>query len=617
MCHRWLPICLLLVCPFMAVFAEEAKLVPPFVVTNLDGQPWKSTEQTAKYTVIVFISCECPMSNAYIKPLNEIQTKFGKQGVQIIGINANPEETTEQIKAHIKEYSIAFPVLKDQQAVAVKALNAKVNPEAFIVDAKWNLLYRGRIDNGYTGRMRPAAKTTRFDVATALEELLAGKPVSMASTQAFGCPLNGSEKVVAKDGAITYHRDIAPLLQANCQSCHRPGEVGPFALMTYKQAVKWADGILSETKEHRMPPWKPAPNDLLAAPRHLSPSDVKKIETWVASGMPEGNPKDAPAPAKFADGWQLGKPDAVLEMSADAVVGPTGKDLFHCVVFPTNFPEDVYLSAIEVRPGNNRVVHHAILVIDTSGRARKLLADAQAKQQPTDTDRGPGYSMSRGMGFIPGPANMLGGWAPGLVPQRMPDGVGQKLPKGADIVVQIHYHRTGKEETDRTKLGLHLAKGKVTDYLTSVPAPGVFLQIPAGKKDFKVDTTITITEDVVLRTLTPHMHMLGKDIELSATLPGEKEITLIKIPEWDYNWQEMYALKKPMKLPKGTLLRVRATFDNSDGNPLNPNSPPIPVRLGEQTENEMCFVFCGVSSPEYGTWKFKLNLNFANLKKQQ
>ncbi|WP_020475487.1 redoxin domain-containing protein [Zavarzinella formosa] len=595
--------------------AEEAKPVAGFSLKDSAGKAWNLADQKSKATVIVFLSCECPMSNAYAKPLSDLNTKFKSQGVTVVGINANKEESAEQIIAHSKEYGINFPVLKDTDGAAVKALGAKMNPEAFILDDKLVVRYHGRIDNGFTGRMRPAPKTTRFDVVTALEEMLAGKPVSVPQTQSFGCPLPEAERQVAKEGSVTYHRDVAPILQNNCQSCHRPGEVGPFSLQTYKQAVKWSDGIISETKDHRMPPWKPAPSELLVAPRHLKPADVKTLEAWVAQGMPEGNPKDAPAPPKFPDGWQLGKPDAILEMSGDAVVAANGKDLFHCVVFPTNFPEDVYVAAVEVRPGNPRVVHHTIQAFDTFGRAKKLLDEAQKKQKDTDPDRGPGYSLSRGMGFIPGPANMLGGWAPGLVPQMMPEGVGQKLPKGADIVMQIHYHRTGKEETDRTKIGLYFTKGKMTEYLTSVPVPGLFLQIPAGKKDYKVDSSVTLTEDVILRTVTPHMHLLGKEIELTVTLPDGKEESVIKIPEWDYNWQEMYALKTPMKLPKGTVLRTRATYDNSDSNPLNPRNPPIPVRFGEQTENEMCFVFCGVTSPTLGNLKFKLNLGKSSLGK--
>jgi peroxiredoxin len=587
--------------------AAEPQPVADFTLKEVSGKDWSLHQQKNKATVFFFLSCECPMSNAYVKPIGELAAKYRDKGVAVIGINANREESVEQIAKHAKEFAIAVPMLKDDDLVAAKALGAKVNPEAVVLDEKFVVRYRGRIDDGYTERMRPAPKTTRFDVSAALDEMLAGKPVTVSYAQPFGCPLPLEEKKMTTSPTVTYYRDVAAILQKNCQSCHRPGEIGPFALETYRQAAKWADSIVAETQAKRMPPWKPLPAEHIAGQRNLSDHDLKTLAAWVEQGTPVGNKTDAPPAVKFPEGWQLGTPDVVLEMPTEAVIAANGPDVFHCVVFPTNFGEDKYLAAIEVRPGNPRVVHHTVQVIDTAGRARKLQASAQEKQQPTDKDRGPGYSVSRGMGFLPSPGNGLGGWAPGLVPQRLPDGVGQKLPKGADIVVQIHYHRTGKEERDKTRLGLYFTKGPVKEYLQAIPVTGIFFSIPPGEKEFKIDSTATLLEDVKLHWMVPHMHLLGKDIELLATLPGEKEKSLIKLPAWDYNWQEMYMLKEPMLLPKGTVLHVKATYDNSAGNPLNPNSPPKPVRLGEQTTNEMCFVFCGVSNANPGFWKFRIN----------
>src|SRR5262245_13489825 len=589
------------------VAGAEPSPVPDFKLKDLSGHDWSLHQQKSKATVLVFLSCECPMSNAYARPIGELAAKYKDRGVAVVAVNANREESVAQVAAHAKEFGITYPILKDDDLVAAKALGVKVTPEAVVLDDRFVVRYRGRIDDGDTERMRPTPKTARFDVAAALDEVLAGKTVTVSYAQAFGCPLPLEEKKTAGPATVTYYRDVMPILQKNCQSCHRPGEVGPFALETYRQAVKWADSIVTETQARRMPPWKPLPSDHIAGQRSLSDKELKMLEAWVDQGTPEGDKEDAPPPVKFPEGWQLGKPDFVLEMPSEAVVAANGRDLFHCVVFPTHFNEDKYLAAIEVRPGNARVVHHTIQVIDTSGRARKLQDSAQAKQKETDPDRGPGYSVSRGMGFLPAPGNGLGGWAPGLVPKRLPDGVGQKLPKGSDIVVQIHYHRTGKEEHDRTRLGLYFAKGPIKEYLQAIPVTGIFFSIPPGQKDFKVDSSITMTEDVKLHWMVPHMHLLGKDIELLARLPGEKEKSLVKLPAWDYNWQEQYMLKEPMLLPKGTVLRVKATYDNSDGNPLNPNSPPKPVRFGEQTTNEMCFIFCGVSSPDPGFWKFRVN----------
>ena len=246
-----------------------------------------------------------------------------------------------------------------------------------------------------------------------------------------------------------------------------------------------------------------------------------------------------------------------------------------------------------MKPGNPRVVHHTLQLIDTSGRGRALQDKAK---QAKSGDRGPGYEVNMGWGFVPDRNGMLGGWAPGLLPKKLPEGVGQKLPKGADVCVQFHYHRTGKEEKDRTRIGLYFAKKPVDLNYRSIPIPGVFLAIPANDKAFQVENSWRLSEDVTLYRMMPHMHLLGQNIQLTAKSPDGKETTLIDIPHWDYNWQEQYELKEPVKLPQGTVLRVRATYDNSANNPHNPNSPPRAVRIGEQTTDEMCFVFLGIST---------------------
>jgi peroxiredoxin/mono/diheme cytochrome c family protein len=589
--------------PFHAV--SDEKPIQTFSLQDLEGKDWSLENQKSKAIVIVFLSCECPMS--YLKPLSDWAVQYQDKGVSFIGINANPEETIEQIAKHLKEFDIRFPVLKDREMVAVKSLGAKVNPEAFVLDEKFMVRYRGRIDDAYSGRLKQNYRVTKNDLVDAIEAVLSGKEVKVKSTTAFGCPLPGMEKKEAKaTSTVTYYKDVLPILQNHCQSCHRPGNVGPFSLLTYSQAVKWSDSLVEEVKAKRMPPWKAEANEFLGHGRSMSEKEIALLQNWVDQGMAKGNEADAPAPIKFSEGWSLGKPDLILEADDDVIVGANGRDTFHCLVFPTNFTEDRHIAAIEVQPGNPKVVHHTIQVIDSYGRARRLQESYQKKLTPESKDRGPGYSVSMGMGFIPNPANGLGGWAPGLVPQRLPDGLGYKLPKGSDIVVQIHYHRTGKVEKDRTRLGIYFAKGEVKNHFQGIAVPGFFFRIPSGEKNFKIDQKYHVDEDLTAYWLVPHMHLLGKDIELLMTRPGEKETSLIQIKQWDYNWQEMYQLKEPIKLPKGTTLRIKATFDNSADNPLNPSSPPKNVRIGEQTTDEMCFVFVGVEA-QSPSWR-KLSL---------
>jgi peroxiredoxin len=579
--------------------ASKAEPTPTkeFTLQDADGKTWKLREQKSKAIVIAFLTTECPMCNDYLSNLSELMKTYSEKAVTVIGIIPDADITTAQLKTHTKDYKIPFPLLRDGELKAVGALGPKVTPEVFVLDEEFVVRYRGRIDDKYSARLKARSTVTRRDLQIAIDELLAGKAVSVAETKAVGCPINLKESPKNKgDNSITFHKDVLPMLQKHCQGCHRAGQIGPFELTSYKSAAKWASLCLEEVKAKRMPPWKPAENPHLAGDRSLQADAIKLFEKWVEQRTPEGDPKDGPPALKFSDDWTLGTPDLILESSTETIVAATGPDRFQVQVFSTNLPEDKHIVAMEVKPGNPRVVHHTVQFIDTLGIGRKMQASAEAKLDPEDPDHGPGYTVKMGVGFLANPAHMLGGWAPGMLPKKLPDGVGQRLPKGADICVQFHYHRTGKRETDRTKIGLYFAKKPVEQSYFMMPPAGLFWKIPAGEKDYKVDNSWRLMEDVTVYRLVPHMHLIGKDIELLMTPPGGKETSLIRIPEWDYNWQEQYELKQPLKLERGTILRVRATYDNSADNPQNPSSPPRPVMLGEQTTSEMCFVFVGIAS---------------------
>jgi peroxiredoxin len=581
--------------PAASTAEPKTKPTANFTLTDSTGKKWTLHDQTAKAVVVVFLAAECPMSNGYLPALADLHAKYADKGVTLVGVFPDAETTAAQLAAHAKEYKVPFPLFADHEQVAVTALGAKTTPEAVVLDGTFTVRYRGRIDDRYVARQKPKATVTRHDLTVALDELLAGKAVTIPETKAFGCPIAMPEKKAA-DTTVTFYKDVLPVLQNHCQACHRPGQVGPFSLTSYKQAAKWAELCLEEVKAKRMPPWKPEKNPLLVGERTLPTEAAKVLETWVTQGMPEGNPKDAPPAVTHTDDWAFGKPDLILEAPGETTIAATGRDTFRVIVFPTNLPEDTYITALEVKPGNPRVVHHTLQLIDTLGLARKFQAEAAKTQKPDDPDRGPGYAVSMGFGFLPDISKTLGGWAPGMLPKKLPVGVGQILPKGADLCLHVHYHRTGKVETDRTKIGLYFAKKPVTERYTWVPVGGLFWSIPAGAKNYKVESAWQLRDDITVYRVLPHMHLLGKDIELTATPPGGKEQMLIRIPVWDYNWQEQYDLKEPLKLPRGTVLRVRSTYDNSADNPNNPHSPPQVVRLGEQTTNEMCLVGLGVTA---------------------
>jgi peroxiredoxin/mono/diheme cytochrome c family protein len=559
-----------------------------------------------KAIVVVFLSFDCPNSTNYSPTLIELHKQYAGRGVAFLGV-CPCDDDDAAVARHAREFAIPFPVVKDQQFAATDALLAKITPEAFLLDGDFVVRYRGRIDNTFAARLKKNAATTRHDLKAAIDDLLAGRPVSEPVTEAVGCLIYRPDSSRPADGKVTYYRDALPVLQAHCQGCHRPGEVGPFSLMTYRQAVNWAADIKDYTKKKLMPPWKATEGPAFLNDRRMPDRDIATLAAWVDSGCPEGDPKDAPPPRQFPRGWQMGEPDLVLSVDKDFQLAGSGRDVFRCFVLPTNLTEDKYIRAIEVRPGNPRIVHHTLNFIDTSGRARQL-EDAEQKRpnNPAVLDGGPGYSMSMGVGFIPSGA--IGGWAPGQQPYVLPKDSYWLLPKGSDVVIQVHYHRNGRIEKDRTQIGLYFSKERPAKRLEALVLPGRFLFIPAGIEDFPVTGSIVVDQDCDLHSIMPHMHLLGKSIRVTMTPPGREAVPLINVPDWDYNWQETYFFKQPLRIKSGTRFDVEAHFDNSARNPLNPNTPPRLVRFGEQTTDEMCFVFFSATSDTPGRIRFRMNL---------
>ncbi len=585
------------------------QITNPTVLDSANKETLLFPKEETKGTVVVFLSFECPVSNGYSPTLIEMHKEYSAKGIRFLGVCPNEMDKGELAKK-VKEFEIPFAVYADPKLNAVDALKVATTPESFLLDHNGVLRYRGRIDNMYAARLKKNAKVTEFDLKNAIDDLLAGKAVRTPATLAVGCPVNTKTSTATETTKVTYHRDVLPILQKNCQQCHRSGEVGPFALMTYKHAVNWADDIKSYTQSRKMPPWKPSAGIEFHNDRRMSDAEIKTLATWVDNGTPEGDPKDAPAPRKFDDGWQLGKPDLILTADEDYHLGASGNDAFRCFVMPTNLKDDMHIIGYEVRPGNPKIVHHVINYWDISGRARELEKEARTKASADDRDKGPGYSSSMGIGFIPKMSDRpgiptignFGGWAPGQVPRFMPEGTGYLLPKGADVVMQVHYHRNGRPEKDRTQIGIYLAKKPVEKNISTIvvgPKLGVStLVIPAGKADHIMTGSAYLWVDADLHSVMPHMHLIGRSVKVTMTPKDEKPITLVEIKDWDYNWQETYWMKKPMRVKAGTKFEIEAVFDNSSKNPNNPFSPPAFILFGEQTNNEMLFGFIGATAVE-------------------
>jgi len=419
----------------------------------------------------------------------------------------------------------------------------------------------------------------------------------------------------------TFHKDVESILQKNCQDCHRPGQVAPFSLMGFDQARKRGSDIAHVTGERLMPPW-PA-STTFGGPfrdqRVLNQADLATLRAWVEAGCPEGDAKDAPPAREFAADWPLGTPDLVLTMPEPYELGAEGDDEFRVFVLKTDLPVDRWIRAVDFKPGNRKVVHHILAGVDSSGKAREL--DAK--------DPKLGYSAVGGFGDGVPVRNFLPIWTPGSRPRHAPEGTGYVMPSKADLLIQMHYHKSGKPEADSTQVGLYLSEKPLPKQVQTgfifpeiSPEQGMKLQakfrsamatgkrptldetfedvlvIPAGEANYAIKGSSRagqmmgrpISRDILLTSVMPHMHWLGRDFTFEAVLPDEKgtRLPLIRIDRWDFNWQGTYAFAEPIRLPKGTYFETQAHFDNSDANPANPSHPPKNVTWGEQTTNEMC-----------------------------
>jgi peroxiredoxin len=552
------------------------------VLPTMNGPDGRVVEMTAPrggLSALIFYSSECPISNAYSPLLNRLRSEFPPSKVNLVGICVDPDLSDADMIAHAKDFGLTFPVVHDRKGSLAAKLGATVTPEAFVVDEKGRIRYYGRIDDQFAARQKKNANPMVSELRDAIAAVLGGQNVAIEHVAAVGCPIPKPAP------PPTYTGEVALILQKNCQECHRRGQVGPFALETYEQARKRADDIATVAEGRKMPPWKPDPhvgpgfkND-----RSLSTDDIAKLVAWAEAGAPQGDPALLPPPAQFPEGWTLGTPDLVLQLPEDYPVPASGGDIYRCFVLPTGLPRDVYVTAIEYQPGNRRVVHHMLSYVDISGEGRK-------KDQ---ADPGQGYSCFSGPGIeIHGD---LGGWAPGNEPSHLPEGIGRALPRGADVVVQIHYNPSGKPETDRSRIGLHFARKPVRQTLHWNAALDLDLKIPPNDPNFKAEAAWPVPVDLVAWAITPHMHLLGKDMTMSLKFPDGRTQDLVRIGDWDFGWQNTYFFKEPITLPKGTVLKVVAHYDNSAANPRNPNHPPKAVGWGEATTDEMCIGFIAVT----------------------
>lgn len=407
----------------------------------------------------------------------------------------------------------------------------------------------------------------------------------LAAIAALGCAqkeeVKGEEE---KDNAPAlvqqpvFTRDIAPVIYKNCSPCHRPGESAPFDLLTYSDVRKHAKLIAEVTGDRYMPPWLPAHGvNAFAGERWLSDDKIELIGRWVEQGMPEGDASELPGMPQFVEGWQLREPDLVVTLPEPFELGADASDVYRNFVVPIPLQEARYVEALEFRPGDTRSVHHAFMLVDSSKASQKL----------DQAEPGPGFG---GLNTGPG-AHSPGGhfisWQPGKIPSKVPEGMSWRLAPGTDLVLQLHMQSTGREEKVQPSVGFYFTDEAPTKFPYKLVLRSTDIDIPAGSDDFSFEAKYKLPVPVSVLAVIPHAHYLGKKLHAYALLPDGSKQWLLRIDDWDFNWQGDYRYQKPLRLPKGTTVVQHFSYDNSADNPFNPNSPPRRVRYGLNTTDEM------------------------------
>lgn len=541
---------------------------PEFTLKDFRGKTVSLSDfKDKKLIVLAFLGVECPLAKQYAPRLTEIGKKYESRGLQIIGIDANQQDSVTEMNHYARIHGVEFPLLKDVGNSVADGLKAERTPEVYLLDQDRIVRYRGRIDDQYgfkTGGGYAQTKVRTTDLTNAIEDLLADRPVSVTTTHADGCRI-GRVRQPNEKSEVTYTKQISRIFQKHCENCHRPGEIGPFALQSYDEAAGWAEMIDEVVRDQRMPPWHASPDyGHWANDSRLSDEEKRIIHEWVEAGAPKGDPKDLPEPKKFVDGWQIGVPDQIIYMRDEPFkVAAEGTIDYQYFTVDPGFKEDKWIRAVECRPGNRSVVHHIIVFVQPPG--------VQAQM------------------FEGGPANLslLQGEAPGMPATMLPDGTAFFVPAGSKLLFQMHYTANGSPQEDRSCVGLCFTQaGKVKEEARTMNAGNPFFEIPARANNFPVDASFRFFADTKLLSLMPHMHVRGKAFKYTLEYPDGKSEVLLDVPRYDFNWQNTYEFAEPKIAPAGSVLKCVAHYDNSSENLANPD-PNVAVRWGEQTWEEM------------------------------
>ncbi len=555
-----------------AVAAETSpigKKIDGFTAKDFYGKQISLADfEDAEVVVVAFLGTECPLAKLYAPVLQELHTKYADKGVVFLGVDSNRQDNVTEIANYARTHGVEFSILKDAGNVLADQFGAIRTPEMFVLDKSRVVRYWGRVDDQFgiqeNGISYQRDEPNRRDLAVAVDELLAGKEVSQAIAKNTGCRI-GRIREPNPNSEVTYSDQIVRIFNANCVACHREGQIGPFTLTSYDDAAGWAEMIQEVVAEQRMPPWHADKQfGHFSNDASLSEEEKELIYKWVAAGAPEGDPANLPEPPQFAEGWQIGEPDEVIQMDEPFTVPAEGVVDYQKFVIDPGWDEDKWLQGIECRPGNPAVVHHIIVYlippnVAPTGRAGRVQTD------------------------------WLGAFAPGLRQELLPKGLARFVPKGSKLLMEMHYTPNGTEQDDQSYAGFIFADPKeVKKEVVWQNAGNFTLAIPPHEPNHEVTSEYMFRQNLTLLSISPHMHLRGKDFRYDLIYPDGKQETLLWVPKYDFGWQTTYILEEPIQVPRGSRLHCVAHFDNSADNLNNPD-PSREVGWGEQSWDEMMF----------------------------
>jgi peroxiredoxin len=534
-----------------------------------------------KVVVFAFLGVDCPLAKLYTPRLVQLAAEYRPKGAIFVAIDSNRQDSLSEIAAYGRRHEIKFPVLKDLRQTLADQLGATRTPQVIVLDHDHRIRYRGRIDDqfGFTTTNRTASyrksKPERNDLQCALDEILAGKRVSVSETELAGCLIGRDREPVARP-SVTYAKDVAPILNRRCIACHRARQLAPFALTSYDEAAGWAEMIAEVTRLNRMPPWHADPRyGSFRNDARLSDGEKRILVEWAAAGAPQGDPTSLPEPPKFADGWMIPEPDEVIYISEEAHKVPaTGVLPYRVSVVDPGWKEDRWISAIELRPGNPSVVHHILAFALPAG------ASTFSPLRPDES--------------------YFAGFAPGLTPDVLPPGLARPFPAGSKLIFNVHYTPNGSPQEDRSYVGIKFADPKsVVREVTVSCAFNTTFHIAPGTSNQEVRSQYVFTRDSLLLSMIPHMHLRGKDFSYEAVYADGRREMLLSVPNYDFGWQTVYRLREAKVIPSGTIINCVAHYDNSEANLNNPN-PKVAVGWGDQTFDEMMTGFFEIAPAAEG-----------------